>query len=76
MEIERLTYMANQIARAFQAQGHAAAVDQAATHINKFWDPRMKKTMLEGDRSGLTPIAAEAMVKVEAYVAAHPASAW
>jgi formate dehydrogenase subunit delta len=76
MNIDRLTYMANQIARAFEPQGHDSAVDQAATHINKFWDPRMKKTMLEGDRSGLSPIAAEAMVKVEAYVAARAASAW
>ncbi|MBT2187048.1 formate dehydrogenase subunit delta [Sphingobium nicotianae] len=76
MEIDRLTYMANQIARAFEPQGHDVAVKEAATHINKFWDPRMKKTMLDGDRSGLTPIAAEAMVNVEAYVAAHPASAW
>jgi formate dehydrogenase subunit delta len=76
MEIERLTYMANQIARAFEPQGREKAVQEAATHINKFWDPRMKKTMLEGDRSGLSAIAAEAMVKVEEYVAARPASAW
>lgn len=76
MEIERLAYMANQIARAFEPQGHASAVEQTATHINKFWDPRMKKTMLDGDRSTLSPIAAEAMAKVEAYVAARPASAW
>lgn len=75
MEIERLAYMANQIARAFQPQGHDIAVREASTHIIKYWDPRMKKTMLEGDRSGLSEIAAEAMVKVEAYVAAHAATA-
>ncbi|MBN8832451.1 MAG: formate dehydrogenase subunit delta [Sphingomonadales bacterium] len=76
MEIDRLTYMANQIARAFEPQGYEKAVQEAATHIIKFWDPRMKKSMLEGDRSGLTPLAAEAMGKVEAYVAEHAASAW
>jgi formate dehydrogenase subunit delta len=73
MDIQRLTYMANQIARAFEAHGHDAAVEQAATHIIKFWDPRMKKGMLEGDRSGLSPIAAEAMQKVAAYVEARAA---
>jgi formate dehydrogenase subunit delta len=73
MDINRLAYMANQIARAFQAQGHDVAVESTASHIIKFWDPRMKAGMLEGDRSLLTPIAAEAMQKVEAYVAARAA---
>ena len=76
MEITRLTYMANQIARAFEPQGHDKAVAETTTHINKFWDPRMKKTMLEGDQSGLSPIATEAMAKVADYVEARPASAW
>jgi formate dehydrogenase subunit delta len=73
MDIQRLTYMANQIARNFEAQGHDLAVEQAATHIIKFWDPRMKAGMLSGDRSGLTPIAAEAIQKVAAYVEARAA---
>jgi formate dehydrogenase subunit delta len=73
MDISRLTYMANQIARNFEAQGHAAAVEQSAAHIIKFWDPRMKANMLAGDRSGLSPIAAEAMAKVAAYVEARAA---
>ena len=73
MEIERLAYMANQIARNFEAQGHDAAVEQTATHIIKFWDPRMKAGMLSGDQSLLTPIAAQAMAKVAAYVEAKAA---
>jgi len=73
MDITRLAYMANQIARNLEARGHDAAVTEAATHIIKFWDPRMKATMLAGDRSLLVPIAAEAMVRVEADVAAKAA---
>ncbi|HEY1125017.1 MAG TPA: formate dehydrogenase subunit delta [Sphingobium sp.] len=73
MDITRLTYMANQIARNVEARGHDIAVTDTATHIIKFWDPRMKAAMLNGDRSGLSPIAAEAMQKVEADVAAKAA---
>jgi formate dehydrogenase subunit delta len=70
MDITRLTYMANQIARNVEARGHDAAITETATHIIKFWDPRMKTTMLDGDRSGLSPIATEAMTRVEADVKA------
>ncbi len=73
MDIKHLAYMANQIARNLEVQGHDIAVDATATHIIKFWDPRMKAGMLSGDRSLLSPIAAEAMRKVEAYVAARAA---
>ena len=75
MDVNRLTYMANQIARNLQARGHDEAVAEAATHIIKFWDPRMKAAMLSGDRSGLAPIAAEAMMKVEADVKAKAQAA-
>jgi len=73
MNVDTLAYMANQIARNLEVQGHDAAVEATATHIIKFWDPRMKAAMLAGDRTQLSPIAAEAMAKVEAYVAAKAA---
>lgn len=73
MDVERLTYMANQIARNVESRGHEAAVEETSSHIIKFWDPRMKASMLAGDRSLLSPIATEAMLKVEAYVAAQTA---
>ena len=75
MDIKHLAYMANQIARNLEARGHEAAITEAATHIIKFWDPRMKATMLSGDRTLLSPIAAEAMVKVEADVKAKAQAA-
>ena len=45
--LERLIYMANQIARNFEALGHEHAVAATADHIVSFWDPRMKARILE-----------------------------
>ena len=64
MDIERLTYMANQIAKNLAAQGEAQAIELAAQHIKDYWDPRMKSAMLGGDRSGLDPIAKAAVAKL------------
>jgi formate dehydrogenase subunit delta len=41
-QTEKLVKMANQIARAFEAEGADRAVPQIAAHIASFWDPRMK----------------------------------
>jgi formate dehydrogenase subunit delta len=43
---EKLVYMANQIADFFRAQGEAKAVPAIADHLNKFWDPQMRKDFL------------------------------
>ena len=68
MDIERLRYMAEQIAREFKAQGEAEAVAATAEHIRMFWDPRMKAAILadaRGDgRNALSPIVAAALQQV------------
>jgi formate dehydrogenase subunit delta len=46
MSPDRLTYMANQIGKFFQSQGHDKAVAGIAEHIRKFWDPRMRSAIL------------------------------
>lgn len=58
---ERLVYMANQIARNFASMGEGAA-GATADHIAKFWDPRMRRRILDGDpqQLGLSDIAARA----------------
>ena len=38
--------MANQIASFFNGSGPEAAVKDAADHISKFWDPRMRTMLL------------------------------
>lgn len=61
MEIERLRYMANQIARNLAPQGEAAAVEATRQHIRDFWDPRMKSAILADHGEGLDPIARAAL---------------
>jgi len=55
---EKLVYMANQIGKFFASQGEAGAVDGIATHIKKFWDPRMRSAILahlDAGGEGLAP---------------------
>ena len=56
---DRLVYLANQIARNFEAIGHDAAARATADHIAHFWDPRMKAA-IAGDEAGLSDTAARA----------------
>ena len=52
MSPDRLIYMANQIGKFFQSQGHDKAVPGIADHIRKFWDPRMRKAIFAHMDSG------------------------
>jgi formate dehydrogenase subunit delta len=61
MDLERLIYMANQIARNLAMQGEEEAVRATFQHLKDFWDPRMKAAILGGDRTGLDPIARAAV---------------
>ena len=65
MQIERLAYMADQIARNFAVQGEDQAAAATAEHIRLFWDPRMKAQLLAADRAALTPIVAAATAHLE-----------
>lgn len=61
MDVARLAYMADQIARNFAALGHDDAVAATADHIATFWDPRMRAAILAADAGLLSPIAAAAV---------------
>jgi formate dehydrogenase subunit delta len=61
MDVAKLRYMADQIARNFGAIGHDNAVAATADHIVNFWDPRMKAALFADDRTALSPIAAAAV---------------
>ena len=68
MSPDRLIYMANQIGRFFQSQGHGKAVPGIAEHIKKFWDPRMKRAIfahLDGGGGGLEPDVREAITSLK-----------
>ena len=43
---EKLAYMANQIAKFFAAQGEEKAAKGVADHIQKFWNPDMRRDFL------------------------------
>ncbi|MGE5510255.1 MAG: formate dehydrogenase subunit delta [Bacteroidota bacterium] len=75
MQPEKLVMMANQIARFFAAQGEERAVPQIADHIEKFWDPRMRKGIIEHvahGGAGLDALAVAAIKRLRA-VSASPA---
>jgi len=59
--IDTLRRMANDIARNLEAMGPDKAVLATADHIDKFWDPRMKKAIFADHGTGLSPIAREAI---------------
>ena len=64
---ERLVYMANQIARAFETIGHDAAAKATADHIASFWDPRMKAqifALMDAGQPALTAPARAALVSL------------
>jgi formate dehydrogenase subunit delta len=61
MDIDHLTNMANQIARNLAAQGEDAAIAATAQHIRDFWDPRMRKQLVDAGGKGLDPIACAAL---------------
>ena len=68
MNIERLVRMANDIGNFFKAEpDHAVAVDSVASHLKRFWDPRMRKEIIayvEGGGGDLMDLAREAVLKL------------
>ena len=68
MNIERMVRMANDIGNFFKAEpDHVQAVEGVRNHIKRFWDPRMRKQILEYVESGgdgLSDIAREAILKL------------
>ncbi|HWW19506.1 MAG TPA: formate dehydrogenase subunit delta [Steroidobacteraceae bacterium] len=72
MSAEHLAQMANDIAHFFASETrHEDAIAGIANHIDKFWDPRMRrqieKHLAEGGE-GLEPLAREAVARLTAAV--------
>ena len=47
MSPEKLAYMANQIGKFFAHQPHDKAVAAINDHLQKYWDPRMRGTIVQ-----------------------------
>jgi hypothetical protein len=58
----RLVRMANQIGIFFESKPHEEGVVGVADHINKFWEPRMRRQffeMLDAGGEGMRPVSPE-----------------
>ncbi len=73
MSPDKLVYMANQIGKFFASQGKDAddaAVEGIATHLTKFWDPRMRAEIVArvhaGEAAGLDPLPRRAVQRLSA----------
>ena len=65
--LDRLVYMANQIAREFAGQRPREAVEATWDHLWHFWDPRMRSMILahlQAGGQGLSEIAKAAVAKL------------
>ncbi|MDO1584055.1 formate dehydrogenase subunit delta [Rhizobium oryzicola] len=65
---EKLVRMANQIATFFLSQPEDVRVEGVATHINKFWEPRMRRRffeMIDAGIGGFLPLVVAASTKVK-----------
>ena len=73
MNVESLVTMANQIADFFVAEaGTEAAPQEIASHITKFWDPRMRTQIIAHAAAGgvgLSPAALAAVRRLQPPVA-------
>jgi formate dehydrogenase subunit delta len=50
--LERLVYMANQIAKNFATNSRGSAALSTADHIGAYWDPRMRAMIFERLEAG------------------------
>ena len=68
MNIEHLVRMANDIGNFFKADpDHAQAVDGIASHLRRFWEPRMRKEIVayaESGGAGMSDLVREAVLKL------------
>jgi formate dehydrogenase subunit delta len=73
MQPDKLVTMANQIAKFFEVQGEERALPQITSHIELFWDPRMRKNIIahvESGGAGLDPLAKKALARLKPVVRA------
>lgn len=75
MRPERLVTMANDIGNFFGADPDAAAAaTNIASHLRRFWDPRMRRQIIEHWQhggTGLSPIVTSAVALLAAETTTH-----
>jgi formate dehydrogenase subunit delta len=70
MDVRRLVAMANDIAAFFDSSSDAAAASEGVRlHLRKFWEPRMRREIIEHVRKGGDGLTATARAAVEKLTA-------
>jgi formate dehydrogenase subunit delta len=67
MSPDKLAYMANQIGKFFSHEPHQKAVASITDHLQKYWDPRMRRTIIaeyDSVKGRLDPLVQEAVEKL------------
>jgi formate dehydrogenase subunit delta len=73
MSADKIVRMANDIAKFMETKPHAEGVALLASHINDFWEPRMRRQLFQkidaGDE-GFRPLVLEAAGAIKRPAAA------
>ncbi len=67
MSPDKLAYMANQIGKFFAHEPNDKAVESITDHLRKYWDPRMRRTIVaeyDSIKGQLDPLVQEAVEKL------------
>lgn len=63
MSADKITRMANDIAKFMESKPHDEGVALLASHINDFWEPRMRRQLfqvIDAGGAGLRPLVLDA----------------
>jgi formate dehydrogenase subunit delta len=67
MSADRIARMANDIAKFMESKPHDEGLEGLSSHINDFWDPRMRKQLfdlIDAGGEGLRPLVLEAAARI------------
>ena len=76
MQPDKLIRMANQIATFFKSQPEAERIKGVSNHINKFWEPRMRRAFfahVDQGGAGLDPLVIASAAEINRPKDAAPA---
>jgi formate dehydrogenase subunit delta len=67
MSADKIARMANDIAKFMESKPHDEGVTGLSSHINDFWDPRMRKQLfdlIDAGGAGLRPLVLDAAARI------------
>jgi formate dehydrogenase subunit delta len=67
MSGDKIVRMANDIAKFMESKPHAEGVALLASHINDFWEPRMRRQLfqaIDAGGEGLRPLVLDAAASI------------